>query len=140
MSAGTAVTHAELNLSDKPVQLYQIWIMPREMERKPRYVQKDFSRTTVENYLLPVASGFGPGGALEIETDAVIYISELQTGQELGYSQKTGFGVFVYITKGQIQINEESFQDFDQARITDEPGLVITAQTNAKFILIEVKL
>jgi redox-sensitive bicupin YhaK (pirin superfamily) len=41
MSAGTGVMHSEFNpSSDEEVNLFQLWIFPKEKNIKPRYDQK----------------------------------------------------------------------------------------------------
>ena len=42
MSAGTGIVHAEYNLDDEPLELFQIWIQPRRRGLKPRWAQRAF--------------------------------------------------------------------------------------------------
>ena len=39
MSAGTGVAHSEINNTDTPVHLLQIWIIPDVKEAEPNYQQ-----------------------------------------------------------------------------------------------------
>ncbi len=39
MSAGTGIVHAEHNLDDEPLELFQIWIQPRTRGLAPRWAQ-----------------------------------------------------------------------------------------------------
>ncbi len=140
MSAGTTVIHSEMNLSDKPAKLYQIWIQPRLMEVTPEYSQKDFSTISKKNILLPVASGRDNGEALVINADATIALSELEAEKSIKMSVGVEYGVFVYLSKGALDINGVRFDAFDQARINGEDNIAITAITNAAFVLIVVPM
>jgi quercetin 2,3-dioxygenase len=45
MSAGSGITHSEINPSaDDKVNLFQLWVFPKERNIKPRYDQKKFSK------------------------------------------------------------------------------------------------
>jgi redox-sensitive bicupin YhaK (pirin superfamily) len=55
MSAGTGVIHAEKNLGDEPVHLFQLWFLPEKEGLEPSYEQKDFSYLE-KNVLTPVVS------------------------------------------------------------------------------------
>lgn len=140
MSAGTLVVHSELNLTDKPLHLYQIWIVPREQDLKPTYEQKDFSGISNKNILLPVAAGAPVGEALLINTDATIFTSDLEKGNVIEHRLEHGRGAFLYLREGALVINGIEYNSFDQARIIDEEKLKITAMANTKFVLIDVPL
>ena len=71
MSAGTGVTHSEMNpSSDEPVHFLQIWIMPAQQGIAPSYEQKKFEDDERRNTLRLVASPDGTTlyyGARQIE-------------------------------------------------------------------------
>ena len=63
MSAGTGVTHAEMNDGGVPVHLFQIWLYPNEKNAAPRYEQKRFLKPfPQQQYRLPLmdAQSFVP--------------------------------------------------------------------------------
>jgi len=43
MAAGTGLYHSERNLSDKPIDFFQIWITPDKKGLEPSYDQKGFN-------------------------------------------------------------------------------------------------
>lgn len=139
MSAGSGITHAEMNESNTPVHLYQIWIAPRAFNLSSRYRQKDFSDME-KNRLVAVASGEEKAGALSMQTDATIYLAEMEAGKSLEHKIKSSRGVFVYLTKGNIAINKTTLAPGDQARISEEDMITVDAQSSAKFVLIDVPL
>lgn len=140
MSAGSGVTHSEINSSSDPVHLYQIWILPDVESAPPRYAQKDFSAAIEAGGLVPVASGQGKPDALQMRTDATIYRAALASGEEHSYPLAQGRGGFVYVTQGRLSIGDETFGPGDQARISGESSLDIRTVDGAHFILIDVPL
>ncbi|HMR55385.1 MAG TPA: pirin family protein, partial [Candidatus Doudnabacteria bacterium] len=124
MSAGTGVTHAEVNREKEQIHLYQIWIMPDKQNLTPQYYQKDFSDAP-KNILVPVASGQKLEGAISIQTSSTIYISQLESGKTIRNNLENDRGLFIYIKEGGLIINGKEFEKEDQARIMDEPEIII---------------
>ena len=143
MSAGTGVTHAELNQGDETVKLYQIWMMPRTQGLTPQYNQKSFGNTT-KNTFTPLTSGFADvlktSDAIEIQSDTTIYSIELEPNTNVEHVLPKNHGLFIYVASGSIQIGETEFSVGDQARITGEESIKILSTKNGentKFIAIE---
>ncbi|MFA5936116.1 MAG: pirin family protein [Patescibacteria group bacterium] len=140
MTAGTGVVHAEKNLADQPVHLYQIWFLPEAENLAPGYEQKDFSYLVEKNILTMVASQHPSGEAIKLQADATIYLSELEEGKTVEHHTTKDRGVFVYVREGDVDINGVAFSAGDQARITDEETLTMIATKNVKMILIDVAI
>jgi quercetin 2,3-dioxygenase len=139
MSAGTGVTHAEVNQGNEQVHLYQIWIFPDQQNLSPQYAQQDFSKSP-SNALVPVASGSDFPGAIKIRSDATIFTARIDSDQTIQFKLGPDRGLFVYVTKGSLSINGHAFETEDQARITDESDLLIKAARGSEFVAIEVGL
>jgi quercetin 2,3-dioxygenase len=137
MTAGTGVAHSEHNLSDEPLHLYQIWILPDERRLKPGYDQKSFADAPLKNRLLPVASGQGLSDVVTFHTDATIYLSDLDAGNAVDLKTDDSRRVFVYVTKGDLGINGERLTTKDQARIAMDGEIKIEAYDDTSFILID---
>lgn len=140
MSAGRVVVHSELNLSNEPVSLYQIWIEPHTFDLAPSYEQKDFSKTSNTNQLLPLVAGSPTGEALSMSTDATIFSSHLEEGNTVTHDVAAGRGVFVYTRSGQLNVNGTMLLPFDQARISSESVVTFVAKEATDFIVIDVPL
>jgi redox-sensitive bicupin YhaK (pirin superfamily) len=140
MSAGTGVTHAELNNGDVPVHLYQIWILSQEKNLPPVYAQRNFSALSDKNILLPVISSTKRDGALIIRTDAIIYTSTLEEGRSLSYEVKKMRGAFLYITSGSLTVNGNSYEAGDQARIEGIESIELYATKEARFLVLDLPL
>jgi redox-sensitive bicupin YhaK (pirin superfamily) len=140
MSAGTGITHSEFNRSNEPLHLYQIWIHPDERRLQPSYDQKSFSLDAQKNQLLPVASGQGVKDVVTFHTDATIYMADFDAGHTIDYEIKDARGVFVYVTQGDLGINDARLTTKDQARIHEAGKLQLEAYDKTKFILIDVPM
>ncbi len=139
MSAGSGITHAEMNESDAPVHLYQIWLFPNKLSLPTLYGQKDFSNIE-KNTLVAIASGEDKAGALPMQTMATIYKAELEAEATINYTLKENRGLFIYVSDGILKINDEVLNTGDQARIKDEKSVSIVTVGKAKLIIIDVPL
>ncbi len=138
MSAGKGLTHSEFNLALDPVHFYQIWIFPDKAGLDPTYDQKSFMPNEWRNRLLAVASGQNRQGTVTFHTDATIYRCELDKGMEVTFEDATGRRIFVYLTKGPLSVNGNMMASKDQARIDIDEPLILKADEQADFILIDV--
>lgn len=138
MSAGTGLTHSEFNLAQKPVHFYQIWIYPDKRGLEPSYDQKSFSPENWRNILLPLASGQGKEGVVTFHTDATIYRSSLDEGNDISFFTAHSRRNFIYLTKGQLSVNGRILSAKDQARIDEENELELKAIYDSDFILVDV--
>jgi redox-sensitive bicupin YhaK (pirin superfamily) len=138
MTAGTGVAHSEQNLADEPLHLYQIWILPGERRLKPSYDQKSFDASLRKNKLLPVASGQGLADAVTFHTDATIYLSDLDAGSAIDFNTNNSRRVFIYVTRGDLGVNNERLATKDQARIAMDGTVKIEAYDDTSFVLIDV--
>ena len=57
LKAGTGIVHAEYNLDDEPLELFQIWIQPRTRSLAPRWAQRAFPSGERAGALVTLASG-----------------------------------------------------------------------------------
>lgn len=140
MSAGTGVTHAEKNLGNTPVHLYQIWFLPNRVRDLPSYEQKDFSYQLEKNVLHPLVKPGGGESVLDIHADVTISRLDLEKDKTIAYSLKSGKGLFVYVERGSLVINGELFLEGDQARIQDQPDMMFTSAAGGVATFIEVSL
>ena len=73
MSAGTGITHAEMNLEDEDTTLFQIWILPDRRGEAPGWGQREFPKAGREGGFAILASGTPEeDDALPIRTDAKV--------------------------------------------------------------------
>ena len=138
MSAGTGLTHSEFNLAKQPVHFYQIWILPDLQRLEPTYDQQNFTPDQWQNRLLPIASGQGLENVVSFHTDATIYRGQLDAGNRLNFDNTVGRRVFIYLTAGELMVDNLTLYKADQARVDTEKPLRLAATADAEFILIDV--
>ena len=138
MTAGTGVTHSEMNPSDsEQLHLLQIWILPEQKDLEPGYEQKAFSADEKRGKLCLVASGDGREGSVQIHQDASMYATVLAAGESVGHSPAEGRGVWVQVVRGEAELNGERLVAGDGAAVEGE-DLRITASEDSELLLFDL--
>ena len=140
MTAGTGLTHSEMNRARDPVHLYQIWIYPRASGLPPSYDQRRFDPADWRNRLLAVASGSGRPGTATLNADATIWRARLDRGRSVRHATASDRAVMVYVSEGSVRVNAESLAGGDQLRAEGEAEFTIASVTDADLILVDVAL
>lgn len=138
MSAGSGITHSEFNPSSTDTtHLYQIWLMPAEQNIEPSYQQIRYDQAQA-GILTLLASQNPRDGAVFINQDVDLYRAQLEANQELTFTLREGRGVWIQLVKGELDVNGEQMQTGDGLAVEDEPGLVITTDSTAEFLLFDL--
>jgi hypothetical protein len=139
MSAGTGIVHAERNPSDTtPLHLLQIWIEPRTLRLPPRWEQRTYSPSERQDALYPVVTSDGRGQSLRIDQDAAISISAPSPGHTITHMMARDRRGYLFVIEGNLKLNGLSLSGGDQARITQEPRLSLTASEPSELILLDL--
>ncbi len=138
MSAGTGVMHAEKNHSEIEVlELFQIWIEPKELSIAPAYAEKNFDFKRVRNNVIELVGA----QSLVINQDATILFGSFSEGNEYTYryTQRDN-GVYVFVISGSLTIGDQILHDRDALGIWDTEEVTITSQGEVTFLIIEVPM
>ncbi len=141
MSAGTGIFHSEFNESPTDeVKLFQIWIYPALRNIEPRYDQKFFEPKEAQNkWQLLVSSFKNENEALKINQEAKISRVFLDNGNTIDYQpSEQSYGSFVFIIDGEVEIENEIFNQRDAIGIVGTGSFNIKANSNACVLNIEV--
>ena len=149
MSAGTGVRHSEFNHSGKdPVHFVQLWITPALDHLPPSWEQKRFLLGDRSGKLLPIAvpvgkRGNGNSNAVQIHQDATIYTSLLAPGESATHALAPGRRAYIFVIAGNLKLNGKSLGPGDQARVTNERDLDLSAPAlsgaaAADFLLLDL--
>jgi redox-sensitive bicupin YhaK (pirin superfamily) len=104
MSAGTGVTHSEVNASrTEPVHLLQIWILPESSGITPGYEQKLFREEERRGKLRLVASRDGAEGSVTIHQDARLYAGLLAAGEEVEHAFDPERYGWLQVARGRVR-------------------------------------
>jgi redox-sensitive bicupin YhaK (pirin superfamily) len=141
MSAGSGIQHSEVNANrDKEVKFLQIWVFPKEKNIEPRYDQKSFKPEDRVNQLLNVVAPDNKE-ALWINQDAWFTLGNFIKGHTADYVvKKQKSGVYVFVIKGEVTINDISLEQRDGLGVFETEKLHIIANSDTEFLLIEVPM
>jgi redox-sensitive bicupin YhaK (pirin superfamily) len=141
MSAGSGIQHSEVNANrDKEVKFLQIWVFPKEKNIEPRYDQKSFNPEDRVNQLLNVVAPDNKE-ALWINQDAWFTLGNFIKGHTADYVvKKQKSGVYVFVIKGEVTINDISLEQRDGLGVFETEKLHIIANSDTEFLLIEVPM
>lgn len=141
MSAGTGVVHAEFNNEDEPLELFQIWIHPREKNVEPRYDQKSFGESKEKNVFELLVSGEKDNGVLWINQD--VYVSRVcvEAGKTLEYVLKNNAnGVYVFVVSGNIKIENDELLSRDAMGVWKTSSVVLYGKETSNLLIFEVPM
>jgi len=141
MSAGTGVMHSEVNQSEKPVHLLQIWLLPEAEGLKPSYEDRTFAPEEKQNRLRLIASHDGREGSTTINQDASVYASVLESGKSVELELGKGRHAWVQLISGELDVNGTKLAKGDGAAISGESSLRIASTSGngaAEFLVFDL--
>ena len=143
MSAGTGITHSEMNASaTEPVKFLQIWVLTDAEGHTPRYNQLELAPAR-RNELRTIVAPEGRGGEHVgwIHQDAWFSTLDLDKDHTVEYRMKTpGHGAYVFVIEGTVKLADEELGPRDGIGITDTDGFLIKGDTDARVLIIEVPM
>jgi redox-sensitive bicupin YhaK (pirin superfamily) len=140
MSAGTGITHAEMNLEDEATTLFQIWIIPDRQGEQPGWGQREFPKATREGGFEVLASGDAEADdALPIRTDAKVAAATLAKGQSAVWNTSGERHQYLVAPKGRVTVNGREAQPRDGIAVTGESEIVVEAIDDAEIVLVDAR-
>lgn len=142
MSAGSGVLHSEANASaTEMLNLFQIWVFPKEKNIKPRYDQRTFDVTERTNQWQVVVSPRAEDNALWINQDARFSLTKLEGGKTLAYDNAFGNnGVYLVVINGSIKVEGQELNKRDAIGVWETDSFNITGVEDAELLAIEVPM
>ena len=140
MSAGTGITHAEMNREDEATTLFQIWIIPDRQGEQPGWGQREFPKATREGGFEVLASGDAEADdALPIRTDAKVAAATLAKGQSAVWTTSGERHQYLVAPKGRVTVNGHEAQPRDGIAVTGESEIVVEALEDAEIVLVDAR-
>jgi len=138
MSAGTGILHSEYNFyKDKPLKLFQIWIIPNKRNVTPRYDQMALDVHQRKNKLQQILSPNENDEGVWIHQQAWFSIGTFDKGFVSTYQNKLPEnGVYLMVIKGTFVINDTELADRDAIGLVTQKEIVIKALTQDAEILV----
>jgi quercetin 2,3-dioxygenase len=139
MSAGTGVTHSEMNPSpDETVHLLQIWIRPEREGLRPYYEQKAFPKEERQGKLRLVAAPEGAEGSVTLYQNVTLYNALLGASEEVAHDLAPGRHAWLQIVKGTVTLNGNRLGAGDGAAASAEESLKIKAEEESEVLLFDL--
>jgi redox-sensitive bicupin YhaK (pirin superfamily) len=140
MSAGTGVTHSEVNPSrSEPVHFLQIWITPSETGLPPSYEQKTFRLPDGANGMTLIASGDGRQGSIRLHQHVDVLAGRLAAGTKVTHTLEPGRRAWVQVIEGDVQLDGTRLAAGDGAAVTDERDVRISTGSPAHLLLFDLR-
>jgi redox-sensitive bicupin YhaK (pirin superfamily) len=140
MTAGTGVAHSEFNRHDAPLELFQIWILPRIRGLAPRYDQRAFA-VPAEGTAQLLVSSDGADGSLLIHQEATIRRAAIAPGATLEFALRgKGRGAYVFLISGEATVAGERLASRDAVGVWDADTFSVAASTAVDALIIEVPM
>ncbi len=142
MSAGKGVQHSEYNKNeDEAVKFLQIWVIPNKKGVTPRYDQITLNLEDRHNKLQQILSPNADDAGVWIHQDAWFHLGKFDKDIATTYNfKKENNGLYVFVLKGDVTINEQSLNKRDGLGIWNTNSVSIKADSDAEFLLMEVPM
>ena len=137
LSAGTGITHSEMNDGYDVVHLIQTWIIPHAKNLQPQYGSKSFKVEERNNQWLYLVGPKGSNAHINIYQDASMYACELDDTQEIGFEVGGTRQLYVKLMEGSADINGTLFESGDAAEVIGK-NISITGINKAHILLVEM--
>ena len=144
ISAGTGVSHSELNEGENWCRFLQIWILPESAHLPVRYENHKFALQDRENKLLHIVGNSRnmEKAPLHVVQDVNLYVSELtDKDKSISFFLKEDRQAYLNCFEGSINIEGfPSLGERDSLELHGKSELKISlASDSAHFILIEME-
>ena len=142
MSAGTGVYHSEYNKNkDKPINLLQLWVIPKTRNIKPRYDQKSLREYKKTNAFYQILSPNQDDGGMWIHQDAWFHMGEFNQSTETEYiTKKQGNGIYIFVIEGAFKVGDQQLNQRDALGVWEVKKISFVADPNSKVLLVEVPM
>ncbi|HCR64129.1 MAG TPA: pirin family protein [Serratia liquefaciens] len=136
MSAGTGVRHSEYNgNNDRPLHLYQIWIIPDRVGLEPRYEQRMFDAPQGRQLVL---SPDARDGSLKVFQDMTLSRWALKQDEQAECPIEAGRRVWIQVVRGKVVVNGQQAGTSDALAVWDETALSIHADEDSEILLFDL--
>ncbi len=142
MSAGSGIQHSEFNPNnDLPTKLFQIWLFPKKQNIDPRYQQITLNPEEQNNNFAQILSPNPEDAGVWIHQDAWFFLANFEADFSKGYTlNKSGNGVYLMVISGSLTVDQQELNTRDAIGITDFETFEIKANSQAKFLLMEIPM
>ena len=102
MSAGTGITHSEINQGTEPCRLLQIWIEPEKQGIPTAYEQKSFP---IDGQWTPLIAPESDWGAMRIARSVHLWRARPEQARQLALPSTGGPLLWLQVINGTVKLN-----------------------------------
>ncbi len=142
ITAGSGVTHSDLNIGTDEAKQFQIWIYPNQKDVEPQSNIAHFEKKDRENKWQVIASPYGDtSSSLNLLQEAWISRGLFEKDNNQKYSiNKQGNGVYLFVITGSISVAGKTINTRDAVGITDVNEFEFSVVEDSDVLLIEVPI
>ena len=130
MSAGTGIVHSEMNQTNAPCRLLQIWIEPAQLGIQPAYEQKPFA---ISESWTPLIEPSASGEAMAIARPLRLWRAQPQRQQQLPLPTAEERLLWIQVIDGELRLQSDGPRE-QVLRRGDGLGLVQDTTTSRELI------
>lgn len=135
MSTGSGVSHSEFNPSaSEEVRFLQVWLIPDQRGVAPRYETLNAEQLDKRGKLALILSADGRDGSIRVQQDANVFAGELNGGEKIAYTAKSGRKLWLQVAQGKLKINGEQLETGDGVAV--ESGAIELTDGQAANVLL----
>ena len=139
MSAGSGVRHSEFNHAQgQQTHFLQIWIEPNVRGIAPSYEQKTVPESAKRGQLALVAAPEAGPHTVKIHADARLYAGLLDGAERAELALDAQRKGYVFLVRGQLQVNGQRFSAGDAAMLQAESKLVLDQAQDAEVLVFDL--
>ena len=137
LSAGTGITHSEMNDGDEIAHFIQTWIVPHDKGLEPQYGSKSFEKKERHNQWLHLVGPKGSDAHINIYQDASMYACELDDAFILEFEVQSSRQLYIKLMEGSANINGTLFKSGDAAEVIGD-NIIVRGLDKAHILLVEM--
>lgn len=141
MSAGTGVTHSEMNgSSTEAVKFLQIWLFPNKQNITPRYGQMNYE--VGENEIKTLIQPETQEGTLRLQQNAWFKMAKFNANEsfELKVEDPANNGIYLFLLSGSIDVDGTTLNTRDAIGVWEAENISIKMNENSEFLVMEVPM
>jgi redox-sensitive bicupin YhaK (pirin superfamily) len=138
MSAGTGVTHSEMNPGEAPVHFLQIWLHPSQRGLVPGYEQKFFPASDKRGRLRLVVSPDGAEDSLRMHQDARLFAGLFDGAEAAALAIEPARSAYVHVARGRLRANGVELSGGDALKLTDVSRLALEGGVDAEVLVFDL--
>lgn len=137
LSGTMGFQHVETNGASGQTHLYQLGLFPRGEGMPLTHAERSLGTLCSPGQLVPVASGYCLEGALPMNAEATVFLGCVEACHMVERDLREAVCALVYVIRGSVTVNGVSCGTGDQARVANEPHLLVGGIDRSEFILVE---